>query len=78
MTCPYPSTSGFTSPGNHRGGGDRLAEGRWRTQHPGIVWEHSGNGSLLVETQSADKRKVDRLAADTLITQDTGDIVVPQ
>jgi hypothetical protein len=42
------------------------------------VGEHSGNGSLLVETQSADKRKVDRLAADTLIAQDTGDIVVPQ
>ena len=44
-----------TSPGNHRGGGDRLAEGRRRAQHPGIVGEHSGNGSLLVETQSADK-----------------------
>ena len=44
-----------TSPGNHRCGGNRLAKGRWRTQHPGIVGEHSGNGSLMLQNLHRDE-----------------------
>ena len=45
-------------PGDHRGGGDRLAKGSWRAQHASIVGEQSGNCGFLIEAQTADKRHV--------------------
>ena len=63
---------------DHRGGGDRLAEGRWRAQHAGIEGQHRGNSGLLIWTQIADERYVQRLAAKALVSQVAGDAVLAQ
>jgi IS5 family transposase len=41
------------TPGKHRSGRDRLAEGRRRAEHPGVVAQHRRDGRLLVEAQGA-------------------------
>ncbi|OIQ72318.1 hypothetical protein GALL_460570 [mine drainage metagenome] len=65
-------------PGDHRGGDDRLAEGRRRAEHPGIKGLHRCDGGRLVLTQTADKRHVQRLAANAFVSQVAGDAVLAQ
>lgn len=65
-------------PGDHRGGSDRLAEGSWRAQHASIVGEQSCNSGFLIGAQTADKRHVQRLAAEAFVSQITGNAVLSQ
>ena len=63
---------------DHCGGSDCFAKGRWSAQHAGVVVQHSGDCSLLVQTQSASEGDINGFPSEALIAQITGDTVVPQ